>query len=103
MSNDGDSFPDGDGSDEDHSDLSEDTESNGDSDIDDGMGSKRGGQVGGRRARWSLFEEQRLKTYVKEDKDWPWIAGKLGRTEVAVAQHWRMMSQGPGRHVGHKK
>jgi len=47
---------------------SEGPEINGDFDIDDGVESKRGGQVGG-RARWLPLDEQRLKPYVKENKD----------------------------------
>jgi hypothetical protein len=66
------------------------------------VGSKRGGQANSSRARWSSLDEQRLKSYVKEDKDWKWIANQLGRTQTAVKQHWRM-SQGSGRDVGHRK
>lgn len=91
VASDSDSFSDDDG-DDGNSDLSEGAESNGESDIVDGLGSKWGDQVGGRRVRWSPLEEQRLRSWVKEDKDWPWMAARLGRTEAAVAQHWRLMN-----------
>ncbi|KAK0617922.1 hypothetical protein B0T17DRAFT_618572 [Bombardia bombarda] len=100
VTSDSDSFSDED-EEECHSDLSEGAaETNAESDSNDGSGSKRGGQVGGKRARWSPLEEQRLRSWVKEDKDWPWIATRLGRTEPAVAQHWRVMNQSPARYEG---
>ena len=88
---------------QDDGDLCEDAETKSDPNVDGGVGRKRGGQAGGTRARWLPLEERRLKSYMQENKDWPWIAGKLRRTETAVAQHWRMMSQAPGRHIRRRK
>jgi len=89
MSGQSDSLSDSRGDDE-RDDLSEGTETDGDSDITDGVGSER--QARGRAPRWSPLEERRLRSYVKENKDWSWIAGQLGRTENAVKQHWGKMS-----------
>jgi len=75
--------------DDDRDSLSKGTESDGDS-VTEGVGSKR--QVCGRGPRWSPLEEQRLRSYIMEKKDWPWIAVRLGRTEGAVKQHWGKMS-----------
>jgi len=52
-------------------DLSEGTETDGESDIINGVGSKRNSQARGRAPRWSPLEERRLQSYVKEKKDWP--------------------------------
>ncbi|KAK0702720.1 hypothetical protein B0H67DRAFT_558335 [Lasiosphaeris hirsuta] len=78
--------------DDDGDDLSEGIETDGDSDITDGVGSKRNSQARGKAHRWSPLEERRLRSYLKEKKDWSWIAGQLGRTENAVKQHWGKMS-----------
>ena len=79
--------------DDDGDDLSEGTETDGESDIIDRVvGSKRNSQARGRAPRWSPLEERRLRSYVKENKDWSWIAGQLGRSENAVKQHWGKMS-----------
>jgi hypothetical protein len=84
------------------SNLSEDGESSGDSDVDNSVGSKQRSRLGGQRVRWSTLDEQRLRSYVKENKGWSWIADKLCRTETAVEQHWRGMNQRTGRKVGPK-
>ncbi|KAK7927927.1 hypothetical protein PG985_004925 [Apiospora marii] len=46
-----------------------------------------------KRRRWSDLEECRLGAWVKEGKDWSWIAAKLHRSEAAVSQHWTIMAQ----------
>ncbi|KAK8013424.1 hypothetical protein PG991_009017 [Apiospora marii] len=49
-----------------------------------------------KRRRWSELEERRLRAWVKEGKDWNWIADKLHRSEAAVSQHWIIMAQKHG-------
>ena len=56
--------------------------------LDEGQRSKR--------RRWSELEERRLRAWVKEGKDWNWIADKLHRSEAAVSQHWKIMAQKRG-------
>ncbi|KAK8120480.1 hypothetical protein PG999_004600 [Apiospora kogelbergensis] len=53
-----------------------------------------------KRRRWSELEERRLRAWVREGKDWNWIADKLQRSEAAVSQHWIIMAQ---KHGGGKK
>ncbi|KAH8193581.1 hypothetical protein TruAng_012253 [Truncatella angustata] len=47
----------------------------------------------GPRKAWSSLEEHRLRAYVKEKQDWPEIAERLGRSQGAVEQHWRIMTE----------
>ncbi|KAK6858573.1 hypothetical protein PG995_005137 [Apiospora arundinis] len=53
-----------------------------------------------KRRRWSELEEAGLRAWVREGKDWNWIADKLQRSEAAVSQHWIIMAQ---KHGGGKK
>jgi hypothetical protein len=46
-----------------------------------------------KRRRWSESEDLRQRAYVGEGKEWPWIAKRLRRSEPAVTQHWRIISQ----------
>ncbi|KJZ69522.1 hypothetical protein HIM_11084 [Hirsutella minnesotensis 3608] len=45
-----------------------------------------------KRRRWSALEERRLTAWKRESKSESWIASKLNRTESAVKQQWRKMS-----------
>ncbi|KAK2005712.1 hypothetical protein LZ32DRAFT_134893 [Colletotrichum eremochloae] len=46
-----------------------------------------------KRRRWTEWEEERLRSYIAEGKEWPWIASNLGRSEPAVTQHWVIMER----------
>lgn len=48
---------------------------------------------GGKRRRWSNLEERRLRAWMQEGMDWVWISKRLGRSEAAVSQHWKIMTQ----------
>jgi hypothetical protein len=69
--------------------ASDGTES--DNDSYDRTRSRKVSQRSGQRRRWSLLEESRLKSYMKEAKGEAWIASKLGRSVSAVRQHWDIM------------
>lgn len=45
------------------------------------------------RRRWTPLDELRLRAWVREEKEWSWIAGKLQRSEQAVVQHWAIMGK----------
>jgi hypothetical protein len=43
------------------------------------------------RKRWSPKDDKDLRTYVQAGEEWPWIASKLQRTELAAKQHWNLI------------
>ncbi|KAK1976750.1 hypothetical protein LZ30DRAFT_733824 [Colletotrichum cereale] len=45
------------------------------------------------RRRWTDWEEERLRVYIEEGKEWSWIARRLHRSEPAVTQHWVIMER----------
>ncbi|KXH68526.1 hypothetical protein CSAL01_13226 [Colletotrichum salicis] len=45
------------------------------------------------RRRWTSLDELRLRAWVQEGKEWPWIARKLQRSEQAIIQHWAIMGK----------
>jgi hypothetical protein len=66
------------------------------SDNDDPVqDNKTGGSIGVKYTRrpWTEKEESHLKDWKIEEKSDLWIARRLGRTESAVAQHWRILTQ----------
>ncbi|KAK2037612.1 hypothetical protein LZ31DRAFT_163427 [Colletotrichum somersetense] len=46
-----------------------------------------------KRRRWTDWEDERLRVYVEEGKDWSWIAKSLHRSKAAVTQHWVIMGR----------
>ncbi|KAK2005457.1 hypothetical protein LZ32DRAFT_175979 [Colletotrichum eremochloae] len=46
-----------------------------------------------KRRRWTDWEEERLRVYLEEGKEWSWIAERLHRSEAAVTQHWVIMER----------
>ncbi|KZL64986.1 hypothetical protein CT0861_09526 [Colletotrichum tofieldiae] len=46
-----------------------------------------------KRRRWTIWEEERLRVYIEEGKEWSWIAKRLHRSEPAVTQHWVIMER----------
>ncbi|KAK2005710.1 hypothetical protein LZ32DRAFT_623513 [Colletotrichum eremochloae] len=46
-----------------------------------------------KRRRWTKWEEERLRVYIEEGKEWSWIAKSLHRSEAAVTQHWVIMER----------
>ncbi|KZL67544.1 hypothetical protein CT0861_00349 [Colletotrichum tofieldiae] len=46
-----------------------------------------------KRRRWTDWEEERLRVYIEEGKEWSWIAKRLHRSEPAVTQHWVIMQR----------
>lgn len=45
------------------------------------------------RRRWTSLDESRLRAWVWEKKELPWIAGQLRRSEQGVLQHWAIMGK----------
>ncbi|KJZ72314.1 hypothetical protein HIM_08240 [Hirsutella minnesotensis 3608] len=78
--------------DEDRLQVDEDSE-RGDDDASDSLSVKLGTRRRlAKRRRWSALEERRLTAWKRESKSESWIASKLNRTESAVKQQWRKMS-----------
>ncbi|KAK1973571.1 hypothetical protein LZ30DRAFT_477491 [Colletotrichum cereale] len=46
-----------------------------------------------KRRRWTDWEEERLRVYIEEGKEWSWIAQSLHRSEPAVTQHRVIMER----------
>ncbi|KAK2035949.1 hypothetical protein LZ31DRAFT_561484 [Colletotrichum somersetense] len=46
-----------------------------------------------KRRRWTDWEDERLRVYVEEGKEWSWIAKSLRRSEAVVTQHWVIMER----------
>ncbi len=52
-----------------------------------------GGDLGTRRRRWTELEVCRLRAWKREGEPESWIAAMLNRTESAVKQQWRKMTE----------
>jgi hypothetical protein len=70
-----------------------DSSRDGDDGSDYSSGKDASNDLGTRRRRWTELEVRRVRAWKTEGKSESWIAARLTRTESAVKQQWRKMTE----------